>query len=146
MSHHVEPNAIEQVDDALAALRQAGIPAHTWAYLAAEAVRWLNRTTIDSGGYVYPGDIYSTIGNLETLLQRLPQALRQAARALQAIDDAGHVVDVDQPDRTAVSVATVTESLADAASHCEAAARELASAQVPAGRLAYREHTEAGER
>lgn len=139
-------NYVDAVDSALARFRETVILPAGWSYAATEAVRWLNHATIDPGGYVYPADIYSTIGNLETLLQRLPQALRQASRALEAMDDAGHVVDVVQADRTAVSVLTVTESLAHAASHCDTAARELASAQIPAGRLAHGEHTEAGER
>ena len=139
-------NHVDVIDSALARFRETAIPPTGWSYAAAEAIRWLNHATIDPGGYIYPADVYSAIGELQTLLQRLPQALNQAAVALEAMDDAGHVVDVERADRTAVSVLTVTESLAYAASHCETAARELASAQIPAGRLAYRQHPEAGER
>jgi hypothetical protein len=145
------PSEIDTIDDTLANFRQTATPPNGWAYLAAEAVRWLNHATIDPGGYPYPADVYSAIGHLQTLLQRLPQALRQTAHALEVMDAAGRTVDVFRPERTAVTVLTVTESLARAASHAEAAAGELASAQVPAGRLAYRDPssdpgTAAGER
>ena len=138
-------NHIDSVDDALAQLRQAGLPANGWAYLAAEAVRWLNHATIDPGGYSYPGDVYSVISGLQTLMQRLPQSLNQAGGALEALDDAGRVVDVQRPQRTEATVVAVTESLAFAAGRADTLARELASAHEAAARLAYRDPAGAGE-
>lgn len=45
---------------------------------AAEAVRALNHATKASGEeWQYPGDAYSTVGDLSTMAMRLPQALEQ---------------------------------------------------------------------
>jgi hypothetical protein len=142
-------NPTQTADAALARLRGTAMPANAWAYLAAEAVRALNHATINPGAYSYPGDVYSMIGELQTLAQRLPQALGQAVDALEAMDDAGTVVDVEHPDRTAATVVAVAESLAQAAGHADSIARELAAAHVPAGRLAGTDPadaTQAGER
>lgn len=140
MSHHVEPDPIERVDDALAALRAAGITAHAWAYLAAEAVRGLNHATLTPGAYPYPGDVYTVIGELVALLQRLPQALHQTGGALEAMDHAGHVVDTAHPGEpaiTSMTVIAVAEDLAETALHVQAATRTLTVAHAPAGRLAH---------
>jgi hypothetical protein len=139
-------NAIDTIDAALARLRGTAMPANWWAYLAAEAVRALNHATINPGAYSYPGDVYSVIGELQTLAQRLPQALGQAADALEAMDDAGTVVDVEDPDRTPATVVAVAESLANAAGHADSIARELAAAHVPAARLAGTDPTADTER
>jgi hypothetical protein len=70
---------------------------------AAEAVRALNHETIHftvgyppdgealPEGYTWPSDVYATLGQLETMLQRTPQALRQAATWLGAQYGAGFV-------------------------------------------------------
>jgi hypothetical protein len=64
---------------------------------AAEAIRALNRTTFSPDptppGYVQPSDVAATVGALETLAQRLPQAFRQASQWLSDGDDDGRIGD-----------------------------------------------------
>jgi hypothetical protein len=143
-------NPIDSVDRALAGLRSAGLPAGCWAYLAAQAVRGLNHATPTPDAYPYPGDVYTVIGELLALAQRLPQALTQAAAALDAMDDAGHVRDVTGPDHTLATVVEVTAGLQDAAGAAAALTEALTAAHNPAGRLAHADTptdgTGAGER
>jgi hypothetical protein len=136
MSHPLDP-----VDEALTGLRQAGLAAHVWAYLAAEAVRGLNHATLAPGAYRYPGDICSVIGELLALAQRLPQALTQAAAALQVIHDAGHVRDVTHPDHTAATVLEVTAGLTDTADATATLTHQLTLAHNAAARLAHTDPT-----
>jgi hypothetical protein len=134
------PGPVDQVDAALTALHAQQLPAPGWAYLAAEAIRALNHATLTPGAYPYPGDVYAVIGDLEALLQRLPQALHQTGGALEAMDDAGRVVDTAHPGEpavTSVTVIGVAEDLAETALYVQAAARPLAVAHTQAARLAH---------
>jgi len=57
---------------------------------AAENIRIINRSTIltrDAGGYSAPGELFSTVLNLATLAQRLPQLLQQASSWLEREDE-----------------------------------------------------------
>jgi hypothetical protein len=60
-----------------------------WADRAAEAVRGLNHAS--RGGYAWPSDVDAVVGSLETLAQRMPQALGQASRWLARETEAGRV-------------------------------------------------------
>lgn len=55
---------------------------------AAEAIRSVNHTT---GTLKLPGDIYTTVANLKTLAQRLPQAYQQIASQLTRLGHHGHL-------------------------------------------------------
>lgn len=129
----------DRVDAVLAALRAPGICARGWAYLAAEAIRALNHATLTPDAYRFPGEAHAVIGDLLSLLQRLPQALHQAGGALEAMDHAGHVVDtrhLGEPAASSMTVIAVAEDLAETALHVQAAARALTVAHASAGRLA----------
>jgi hypothetical protein len=65
------------------------------AAAAAEAVRWLNHTTL-RGGYQWPSDVDAVIGQLQTLAERMPQALTQASHWLHQQHRTGRV-GLDQP-------------------------------------------------
>lgn len=82
---------------------------------AAEAIRALNHATLPSTGYRWPSDVDAVIGELETLADRLLQALGQAAnwleQALEA-DRVGHDGGAD----VAETVLTAVEWLGDASS------------------------------
>jgi hypothetical protein len=147
------PGPVDRVDAALAALHAQQLTAPGWAYLAAEAIRALNHATLTPGAYRVPGDVHAVIGDLEALLQRLPQALHQTGGALEAMDDAGRVVDTahpGEPEVTSVTVIGVAEDLAETALYVQAAARRMTVAHTQASRLAHRpRHTSgagAGER
>ncbi|MGW7658072.1 hypothetical protein ACWGMA_19455 [Streptomyces asiaticus] len=59
---------------------------------AAEAIRQLNHATRAEGnGLEYPGDAYSTVANLKTLVQRLPQTFEQITAFLADLHDGGHL-------------------------------------------------------
>lgn len=63
---------------------------------AAEAVRALNHATLPgAAGLAEPADVYTVLGALTTLAARLPQALAQLQRYLDAECDAGRLRVVD---------------------------------------------------
>lgn len=100
---------------------------------AAQSVRSLNHVTRDPGGYQWPSDVYTVLGELLTMAQRLPQALEQAATWLDAADLAGRVghdhgadvtgavddvlASLDRARRRAVSLAVALESAHRGAGH-----------------------------
>jgi hypothetical protein len=96
------------------------------AFAASEAIRALNRDTRalcpSPDGYTWPSDVDAVIGELQTLAERLPQAIKQTERWLNAELDAGRVGDDRQGTHPAVTV--------------EAASAHLTAAAVVAGRLA----------
>ena len=64
------------------------------AQAAAEAVRALVHATIPQvNGYAFPSDVDAVLGELMTLVERLPQALDQAEEWLQVEVEAGRVGD-----------------------------------------------------
>jgi hypothetical protein len=60
---------------------------------AAEAVRAINHATLQqsSNGWQYPGDAYSTVGNLSQMAMMLPQALEQIERLIVDLNESGHL-------------------------------------------------------
>ncbi|MGY5627489.1 hypothetical protein ACW7N6_38620 [Streptomyces sp. UC1A3] len=67
---------------------------------AAEALRVLNHATLtqSAAGWEYPGDAYSTVGNLTILADRLTQALGQVESFVGAHEDAGRLRSDHEPD------------------------------------------------
>jgi len=62
------------------------------ADVAAEAIRAINHLTMcPRDSWEYPGDVYSTIGNLAQMAMMLPQALEQAARLMTDLNEAGNL-------------------------------------------------------
>jgi hypothetical protein len=61
------------------------------AHEAADSVRELNHLTLGPCAYVWPSDVDAVIGELGTLVQRLPQAFGQAAAWLEGQYVAGRV-------------------------------------------------------
>jgi hypothetical protein len=82
------------------------------ARAAAEAVRELNHLTLALGGYVWPADVDAVIGELLTVVQRLPQALQQAGAWLEDQHATGGVGHDSSRDAVGVALA-VTEVLGD---------------------------------
>jgi hypothetical protein len=59
---------------------------------AAEAIRAINHLTLSPrDGWQYPGDAYSTVGNLTQMAMMLPQALEQIERLIVDLNEAGHL-------------------------------------------------------
>lgn len=59
---------------------------------AAEAIRALNHATQSSRpGWEFPADAYSVVGELGTLVMRLPQLLQQVEAHIQRLSDADHI-------------------------------------------------------
>jgi hypothetical protein len=63
------------------------------AKAAAKAVRTLNHLTIwpDEGGYAHPADVADVLCFLTVAVQRMPQALDQAARWIEREQEAGRL-------------------------------------------------------
>ncbi len=99
----------------------SGSSAADYANDAAEAIRGLNRATIHSFGYRQPSDVDRTLTELSTLVQRLPQAIAQAAGWLDDAHASGLVGH---------------DALTDPAQAVELTTALLAQAGVTAGHLA----------
>jgi hypothetical protein len=95
---------------------------------AAEAVRSLNHATLWGGcaqGYAWPADVDAVLAALAVLVQRLPQALSQAAAWLERADAAG-LVGQDADGDPAAGAGTAVVLLRIAAARAEVLARDLA--------------------
>jgi hypothetical protein len=87
------------------------------AEAAAEAIRALNHATQGgAGGLGEPADAYTVLGHLATMAARLPQALDQLTRFLEAECDAGRlrVVDGEHEGDPQAAVAAFAAYTADA--------------------------------
>lgn len=102
---------------------------------AAEAVRTLNHATFGGTGYEYPGDVYDVVGALATALMRLPQAIGQAGKWLEAEHGAGRVGHDRGQQFTTAEVYSAVLALEDALPHIEAATRALNEAHAYTGHL-----------
>jgi hypothetical protein len=59
---------------------------------AAAKVRLINHLTRSPrDGWEYPGDAYSTVGNLAHMAMMLPQAIDQITRLIVDLNEAGHL-------------------------------------------------------
>ncbi|MGW2866424.1 hypothetical protein [Streptomyces sp. NPDC001205] len=105
---------------------------------AAEAIRALNHLTRSTGpDWEYPGDAYSVVGNLSTLVMRLPQLLEQITRHIQQLEDGGHLKsDRHQLD---ADLAATYEGLGIAAEVSETLRRALDRAQGGLASIAYKD-------
>jgi hypothetical protein len=95
---------------------------------AAEAVRALNHATLGVGrpdGYEWPADVDAVVAGLTVLVQRLPQALSQAAAWLERADAAG-LVGQDADGDPAAGAGTAVVLLRFAAALAQVLARDLA--------------------
>jgi hypothetical protein len=101
------------------------VSAQQAARAAAESVRELNHLTLGEGGYVWPSDVDAVIGELDTLVQRLPQAFRQAGLWLEGQHIAGRVRH-DLGGDGAVSVAEVLVEVLGVLHRADRQALELA--------------------
>jgi hypothetical protein len=105
------------------------------AQAAAQAVRDLNHATLDGTGFEYPSDVYEVVGALATLVQRLPQALRQAGTWLAAEHTAGRVGHDRGPQFTTAEVYSALAHLDDAVPHVEALRSALDTAHTHTSHL-----------
>ncbi|MBP8533707.1 hypothetical protein [Streptomyces sp. MK37H] len=106
---------------------------------AAEAVRQLNHATrATGGGLEYPGDAYSTVANLKTLAQRLPQALEQIEAFITGLHADGHLTS-DRGRPIEDEVDAVEASLKWAAGDAELLAERLDQAHSALSPLGYAE-------
>jgi hypothetical protein len=107
----------------------------TIAAAAAEEIRALNHKTLTPGGsFTYPSNIYDTVGSLETMVERLPQALDQIGRALAKFNADG-VIRMDDGSDPGEAVAAVTRALESGKSVAEALGTILQVAVQPLGKM-----------
>lgn len=117
------------------------LPLHTaspaeLADLAAEAVRALNHATVPGQARLaYPSDVYDTLAALRRLAERLPQALAQLARWLDAEATAGRLT-ADSGRKPALVLTEVADACAAGGHAADAMARDLSAAQTAAAGLA----------
>ena len=101
---------------------------------AAEAVRTLIHLTFDPDAYVRPADVDAVLHGLLVAVQRLPQALTQAERWLDAAHVAGRVGH-DQGDEVTETVHNVLGDLERAGREAREPALTLESAVGNSGHL-----------
>jgi len=102
---------------------------------AAEAVRAINHLTLrkpTGEGWEFPSDAYSVVGNLGTLVMRLPQALEQLTEFVVTLDANDHVRadDGDTGDKLVALQAGTTAAVA-AAEQLRTALDEMHAALSP---------------
>lgn len=85
----------------------------TIAHQLAEEARALNHRTLDPAVYGQPGDVSETVYALRTVVERLPQALQQAAAGLRRLDGAGGIR-MDDGTEAVTAVATAVAALQEA--------------------------------
>ncbi|GAA0556588.1 hypothetical protein [Streptomyces mordarskii] len=105
---------------------------------AAEAIRQLNHATGKPDGLEYPGDAYSTVANLKTLVQRLPQALEQIEAFITGLHTDGHLTS-DRGRPIEDEIDAVQASLKWAAGDAELLAERLDQAHSALSPLGYAE-------
>ena len=94
---------------------------------AAEAIRSLNHTTI-RGGYEQPGDVSVVVGALQSMAERLPQALRQAEGWLDNELRQGRIGDDRLGARPGVTTSAAAAALLQASVEADRLADALATA------------------
>ncbi|QKV92304.1 hypothetical protein HUT19_11545 [Streptomyces sp. NA02950] len=104
---------------------------------AAEAIRQLNHLTRPAGnGLEYPGDAYSTVSNLKTLVQRLPQTFEQIFAFLADLHEGGNLRS-DRGPNADDDVAAVKAALDWAADDARNLAETLDSAHSALSPISY---------
>lgn len=105
---------------------------------AAEAIRAINHLTRSSrDDWQYPGDVYSLVANLSQMAMMLPQALEQASRLIDKLNEGGHLrSDKDQLDQ---DLGEVFYGLDDARNAAEKLYGSLNRAHSGLGPIAYKD-------
>jgi tRNA A58 N-methylase Trm61 len=103
---------------------------------AAEAIRALNHATLSPrDGWEYPADAYSVVGNLGTLVMRLPQVLEQLTEFVEKLHQDGHVkADTGDTIERLYNLGAAKGDAVDAADRLRSALDEMHAALSP---LAY---------
>ncbi|MFH8737842.1 hypothetical protein [Streptomyces sp. NPDC017964] len=108
---------------------------------AAETIRSLNYATLpDAGGLAFPGDAYSTVGNLSTLAMRLPQALHQVRAFIDRQHENGELYSDQGPDDLTARIASLRDATDDAARAADALDAALEQAHVALSPIGARGH------
>ncbi|MEU3148430.1 hypothetical protein [Streptomyces sp. NPDC006999] len=105
---------------------------------AAEAIRALNHATLSPrDGWEYPADAYSVVGNLGTLVMRLPQVLEQLTDFVERLHADGHVkADGGDTIERVFNLGAAKSDAEDAATKLRSALDEMHAALSP---LAYQD-------
>ncbi|WP_327655988.1 hypothetical protein [Streptomyces sp. NBC_00483] len=108
---------------------------------AAETVRDLNYATLPwASGLAFPGDAYSTVGNLSMLAMRLPQALRQITGFIDRQHEQGALYSDQGTDSLETRIAmlrSATDAAVIAADALYAALEQAHGALSPIGAQGY---------
>ncbi|MET7924205.1 hypothetical protein ABZT43_09505 [Streptomyces sp. NPDC005349] len=108
---------------------------------AAETIRSLNYATLpDAGGLAFPGDAYSTVGNLSTLAMRLPQALHQVRAFIDRQHENGDLYSDQGPDDLVAQVANLRGATSDAVRAAETLYAALEQAHIALSPIGARGH------
>lgn len=117
------------------------------AHQLAEEARALNHRTLDPAVYGQPGDVSEVVYALRTVVERLPQALQQAAAGLRRLDGAGGIR-MDDGTNPGVAAERVLSALQDATGALwtvqEALVEASGSLSYMGGHLVADEEDEAG--
>lgn len=102
---------------------------------AAEVVRALAHATLirPAAGWEYPGDAYSTVGNLATMAHRVPQALGQVESFVGEYADEGRLRSAHGPDDLTRRLLAFHSAMAEAIRHARALERALSRAYQSLG-------------
>lgn len=109
---------------------------------AAEAIRALIHATLtpdDARGFTYPGDAYSTVGNLAILAQRLPQAFEQIQTFIDRLNTRGNLRSDKGPDDLPPRLDDLRATLTAAVNHAHGLADSLDMAHQALGPIAYQD-------
>lgn len=101
------------------------------ANAAAEEVRALNHRTLRADAYSEPADISATMTTVQSVLNMLPQALRQTSGRLMAMEADERGIRIDSGADSAQAIGSVVRSLGLAQEHLSAAVDALARANGP---------------
>ncbi|MFI9765766.1 hypothetical protein ACIHJG_02710 [Streptomyces sp. NPDC052415] len=108
---------------------------------AAETIRSLNYATLpDASGLAFPGDAYSTIGNLSTLAMRLPQALHQVQAFIDRQHENGDLYSDQGPEDLVARIASLRGATGDAVRAAEALLDALDQAHIALSPIGARGH------
>ncbi|MFE6126762.1 hypothetical protein ACFQ6Q_00595 [Streptomyces sp. NPDC056437] len=86
---------------------------YTIAEAAAEEIRALNHVTLGKKPFNQPADVYSVTDSLVTLIDRMPQVLKQLGQSVQTLQDA-QAIRMDDGSDPVLRVAEALGGLADA--------------------------------
>ncbi|MFD8516550.1 hypothetical protein ACFV27_37100 [Streptomyces antimycoticus] len=114
------------------------------AHEIAKQTRALNHRTLDPAVFGQPGDVSEVVGALRTVVERLPQALQQAAAGLRRHDGAGGIRMDDGAD-PAVAAGTVLAAIEDAQGALWTVQEALVEASGPLSHMSGRVTADEGD-